>query len=116
MPLCCRHSTIFACDLVLHQICLIIEIVDCPDQHIVRNVIEMTAILQPWTSHRDVIRCTFSFYLDQQTKPDEVGSFPEWEWLEQLQSLGSRTNDHIHSSAIFRRWLVTRIINRKSAW
>jgi hypothetical protein len=63
-----------------YGICLAIEIVNRTNQHIVGNVVKVSAVFQPGTSHGNMVGGTFSFCFDQKPQSFEIRSFPNREW------------------------------------
>src|SRR3954470_13769910 len=71
----------FACGEVPDLVCLAIGGVDSTNQHVVGDVIQVSTVLQPWTSHGDVVSCCLPLGLDEDGDVQGVLSIP---WLEGL--------------------------------
>lgn len=76
--------------LVLDLVGLAVGLVDGTDKHVVRNVVQVTTVLQPRTSHRDVISGSLALSLDQDWDVLCVLTVPCLEWLEDLETVGLR--------------------------
>lgn len=87
-----RNCSEFARRLVPHGIGCIILSVDGPNKQVIRNVLEMSAVLQPRTCHGDVVRCALAFHFYQNRQVFVVTSVPLSEWRQELQSFRIRIN------------------------
>ena len=96
----CGNFNIFARELVLHLVCLAIERIHGAHQQIVGDVLQMTAELQPRTSHRDVVGGALSLSLDEQRHVDKIVSIPSGKRLQTLQTLRFGSNHHLHVSMV----------------
>jgi hypothetical protein len=65
-----------------HRVRLIVLLVDSADEHVVRDVIQMAAVLQPRASHRDMVRGTLALGLDEYLSALDVLAVPLGERLE----------------------------------
>src|SRR5690606_13043924 len=70
---------IFSGQLVFYLIAFHIESIDGANQHIVRDIIEVTSVFQPWTSHGDMVSSTFSVGFNQQFQTCKISAFPSRE-------------------------------------
>ena len=59
-------------ELIFDVIGLHVLDVDSADEHVIGNVVQMTAILQPWTSHRDMIGRAFAVNLKMEINMDRT--------------------------------------------
>lgn len=82
------HSVDLTSLLVLDLVGLTVGSVDGTDKHVVRDVVEMATVLQPWTGHRDVVGGGLALSLDQDWKVGSVLAVPGLEWLENLETVG----------------------------
>lgn len=73
-----------------------------PNEHVVGDVVQVTAVFQPWTGRRNVIGGTFSLHFDQNGKIRQIFAVPFVEWFQQLQSLTLRVDINFDAGAILR--------------
>ena len=58
---------------VAHLVGLAVEGVGGPDEHVIGDVVQMAAELQPRAGHRNVVRRALALGLDEQAQPFQVG-------------------------------------------
>src|SRR5690606_1529211 len=88
-----RNRAIFAGELILDAIGLVVHKVDRPDQHIIRDIIQVSTIFQPETCHGNMISSTCAFRFNKQRKSGQVLAIP---WLERNQSLQPASSRDYH--------------------
>ena len=59
-------APVFSCQVILDLVYGIVLTVDCTDQHVVGDVIQVTTELQPWSSSTDVVCGAFALHLRRQ--------------------------------------------------
>ena len=72
---------------VLDAVGGVVDVVDGADEHVVRDVIEVTAEAQPWSGHRDVIGRALALRLEQQWHVDVLSCNWCLECFECLQTV-----------------------------
>src|SRR5690606_1092415 len=77
-----RNRAIFAGELILDAISLIVHKVEGPNQHIIRDIIQVSTIFQPGTCHGNMISSAFTFRFDKQRKSGQILAIP---WLEGIK-------------------------------
>jgi len=97
--------------------------VDGTNQTVLRNVLEVTSVLEPWSTGRDVVGRAFTLGLDQDWGLDDVLAVPSLEWLEQLQSVGRWADGDLNRGTIGRwglesvlSWVVSLWWQLKTSW
>lgn len=85
---------------------LVVGLVDGTDQHVVGDVVEMATVLQPWTSHRDVISGGLALGLDEDREVLGVLAVPGIERGEKLETIGSRGDINGDGSTVLGGGLV----------
>ena len=58
-----RDTSVISCQVVLDLVDGIVLAVDCADQHVVGDVVQMATKLQPRSCSTDVVCGTFALYL-----------------------------------------------------
>src|SRR5690606_5696792 len=111
-----RYTFILTCQLFLDLISSIIEVVDCTGEQVVRNIIEVSSILKPWTSHRNMVCCTLALGLDKELQTHKVLSVPGRKRFKQLQSIRLGVNLNFYLATILSRSNITGIFNCKTSW
>jgi hypothetical protein len=101
-----RDSVVFAVEDVLDLVGLTILGANGTNQHVVGDVVKMSAVLQPGTGHGDVIRSSLANCLNQDWDLGDVLAVPLLERLEELQTIRSRRNGHGNRAAVLGRVLV----------
>lgn len=81
------HISPLASALVLDFVHLVVFVVGGANEHVVGNVVQMAAILQPGASGRNVICGALALNLDQHSHIGQILARPLVEWLQQLQTL-----------------------------
>lgn len=79
------------------------QFVFLPNEHVVRDVVQVTAIFQPWTGRRNVIGGTFSLHFNQNGKIRQIFAVPFVERFQQLQSLTLQVDINFDTGAILRK-------------
>lgn len=108
-----RDSTVLASDEVLDLVSLTVLGVDGTDEHVVRNVVKVTTVLQPWASHGDVVGGGLALALDQDREVLLVLAIPSGETTKDLETLASGRDSDIKRLTVRRRGLVglvTRVV------
>ncbi len=82
-----RHLFILSVQLILHGVALVVERIDSAHEQVGRDVLKVTAIAQPRTSHRDVVGGAFALHLDEQRHVVVFLPIPGRERLQPLQTL-----------------------------
>jgi len=100
-----RHATPLASDLVPNFVGLAVLNVDSTNETVLRDVLEVSAVLQPGTTSRDMIRRALAFDLDQDRKISGGLSIPRLEGLEKLKTFRGWTDSYLDSSTVLRRGL-----------
>src|SRR6185312_4524252 len=101
-----RDRAISTRELILDVIGVIVEKIDGTDQHVVGDIVEMTAEFQPRTRHGDMIGGTLALGFDQEFQPLQVGAFPGCKRREELQPPAVGFDHHLYILTVFRRGLV----------
>ena len=84
------HLFILSVKLVFHLIALTIEGIDSTHQQVTGDILQMSAVLQPRSCLRYMIRRTLTLGLDQQWHVYEILAVPGLERLQSLQALTRR--------------------------
>merc|ERR1719244_2353929 len=109
VPVLCgyfRNSTISSCLLVFHLVHLLVLSIDCSDEKIVADVLQVTSVLEPRSCCRDVICGALADNLDQYPHVKEISSNPLVEWTQQLKSVGGGRNINHYTRAVGRGVLI----------
>jgi hypothetical protein len=101
-----RNGTVLAVECVLNLVGLAVLGVDGTDQHVVRDVVQMSTVLQPGTGHGDVVGGGLALALDEDGQVGGVLAVPGLEWLEQLKAVGSGGHGDVDVRAVLGRVLV----------
>lgn len=99
------HAAPLAGDLVPNFVGLAILNVDSTNETVLRDVLEVSTVLQPGTTSRDVVRRALAFDLNQDRKISGGLSIPRFEGLEKLKTFRGGTDGYFDSSAVLRRGL-----------
>jgi hypothetical protein len=99
------HGVVLAGQDVLDLVGLAVLGVDGTDQHVVRDVVEMSAVFQPGSSHGDVVSGGLALSLDKDGKVKRILAVPSLEGLEDLQTVRSRRNSDRNSGTVLGRSL-----------
>lgn len=81
------HTTPAVGALVLNFVHLVVLVVGGTNEHVIRNVVQMTTVFQPGAGGRDVIGGALSLDLDQNGQILQILTVPFVEGLQQLQTL-----------------------------
>ena len=74
----------------------------------------MPSKTQPRACHRDMVGSTFALCFDEQFSPCNIFAVPSRERSQQLQAVRSRRYNHLHTTTIGCRSLVTWVVFSKS--
>ena len=92
-----------AVDLILAFAHATGERIDHADEQVARDVLEVTAVLEPRTGGRDVVGGALALGFHQDGQAEVVVAVPRRERLEQLESIAGRADDHLYIAAVGRR-------------
>jgi hypothetical protein len=101
-----RDGTVVAVERVLDLVGLTVLGVDGTNQHVVRDVVQVTTVLQPGTGHGDVVGGGLTLGLDEDGQVGGVLAVPGIERLEELETVGGGRDGDIDLRAVLRRVLV----------
>lgn len=101
-----RDSIIFTSDGVLDLVGLAVLLVDGTDKHVVGDVVQVSTVLQPGTSHGDVISGGLALALDQDGEVQGVLAVPSLEGRQELQTVTGGGNGDLDGGTVLRRSLV----------
>lgn len=101
-----RDSAVLSGQRVLDLVGLAVLSVDGTDKHVVRDVVQVSTVLQPGTGHRDVIGGGLALSLDENGQVGRVLAIPGIEGLEELETIGSRRDGDGDRRAVLGRVLV----------
>src|SRR5262249_876390 len=90
-------------DHILSLASLIREGIGSAHEHIIAELVQMTAVAQPRASRGDMVGGGLSLGLDQYRHVEEVLTVPGRPWLQQLQPLTVRGHGQRDIAAILRR-------------
>ena len=99
-------STVLASENVLDLVGLTVLSVDGTDQHVVRDVVKVTTVLEPWASHGDVISSSLALALDQDRNASGILAVPRLESSEELKTVTRGGNGNLDTAAVGGRSLV----------
>ena len=85
-----RDSANFTVGEVLDLVRLTVSCVDGTNQHVVGDIVKMSSVLEPRTSHGDVIGGCLSLGLDENRHIERVLSIPSLEWFQNLETITLR--------------------------
>lgn len=74
-----------------------------PDKHVVGDVVQVSAVLEPGTSGGDVVRRAFSLNFDEHRHVGQVLAVPLVEGFQQLKAVRGRTDVDLDGSSVARR-------------
>lgn len=106
-----RNSVIGTGCEVLDLVSLAVGSVDGTDQHVVRDIVQVSTVLQPWSSHRYVVGGGLSLGLDQDRHVQLILSIPRLKGLEELKTIARWRDGNRDARAVSRRGLI-RILSR----
>jgi len=92
----CRHRTQLVTNSTPDRVHFSVLTVNCRDQEVVGDVVEVTSELEPRSGGGDVICRALSFHLDEQLKVVVIVTVPLVEGSKKLQSVGVGVHVHIH--------------------
>lgn len=101
-----RDSVVLASELVLDGVGLAVLSVDSTNQHVVRDVVKVATVLQPWASHGDVIGGSLALALDEDRDAVGVLAIPGLESSEELQTVTGGGDSDVDGAAVGGRSLV----------
>ena len=101
-----RHLAELARQLVAYVVRLAVLVVDGADEHVVGDVVQVAAILEPRTGGADVIGGALALDLDEDGQVDEVLAAPLVERLEELEARRLGIDVHLLAGADRRRRLI----------
>ena len=109
-----RNSVVSAVQLIQDTVGLSIEGIDRPHQHVVRDVLQVSAETQPRSRHGDMVGGTFALGLDEQRHIRQVLSVPRSERCQFLQALRLRMDGYLQRAAVGCRRHISVIVHRKA--
>ncbi|KAH3659493.1 hypothetical protein OGATHE_005538 [Ogataea polymorpha] len=83
------NTVVLTSVVVLDRVGLTVLSVDGTNHVVLRNVLQVSTVLQPRTCHRDVVSGGLTERLDQNWHSVSILAIPRLEWLQPLQSVGS---------------------------
>lgn len=102
-----RDSTPVTGGSVLNLVGLTVGLVDSTNQHVVGDVIKMATVLEPGTSHGDVVSGSLALGLDENGNALGILAIPGLERLQNLETVRGGSNLDIDSRAVLGRSLVS---------
>ncbi|KAH3664269.1 hypothetical protein OGAPHI_004621 [Ogataea philodendri] len=90
------HTMVLTSVVVLHSVGLAVLSVDSTNHVVLGNVLQVSTVLQPRTSHGNVVSGGLTLRLDQNWHVDRVLSIPWLEWSKLLQSVRSWGNVNLN--------------------
>ena len=100
-----RDTSVFASDLVLDLVSLAVLRVDRANQAVLRDVLEMTTVLEPGATSGDVVGRALALDLDEDGQVLGCLAVPRLEGLEQLEAVRLGVNGDLDGSTVRRRGL-----------
>ena len=88
-----------------------VECVHGADEHVVRNVFEMTAVVEPRTGHGDVVGGALALGLDEDRGTSDVLAVPSGERGEGLEALAFGVDGNGNLGTVFGRSLVAGVLD-----
>jgi hypothetical protein len=101
-----RDGTVLAGEVVLDLVGLAVLLVDGTDQHVVGDVVQVATVLQPGTSHRDVVSGGLALALDEDGQVGSVLAVPSVEGRQELETVGRGGDGDLDGLTVRRRSLV----------
>merc|ERR1719367_1048576 len=95
-----RNSSKLARVLVLDTVHLLVVGVD-------GDVLQVSSVLEPRSSSRNVISCAFSLDLDQNSHVRQICSNPLVKWRQKLESVGAGGDVNNHAAAVLGWGLIS---------
>lgn len=99
-------GTVIAVESVLDLVGLAVLLVDGTDQHVVGDVVQVSTVLQPGTSHGDVVSGGLALALDEDGEVLSILTVPGIEGREDLETVGGGGNGNVDGLAVRGRSLV----------
>ena len=99
---------------VLDLVGLLVSFVDGTDQHVVRDVVQVSTVLEPGASHGDVVRSRLALGLDQDGHILGILAIPCVERRQNLETVRAGRDLNVHGGAVGRGGLVS-ILTRVEA-
>ena len=100
------HGVVLAGGEVVDLVGLAVLGVDGTDQHVVGDVVEVTAVLEPGTGHGDVVGGGLAVGLKQDGEVERILAVPGVEGVKELETVGSGRDLDVDGGAVRRRGLV----------
>ena len=88
-----------------------VEGVHGADEHVVRNVFEVTAVVEPRTCHRNVVGSALALGLDEERGAHDVLAVPSGERGESLEALAFGVDGNGNLGTVFGRGLVAGVLD-----
>mmetsp|Transcript_6859 Transcript_6859/g.11772 ORF Transcript_6859/g.11772 Transcript_6859/m.11772 type:complete len:328 (-) Transcript_6859:1491-2474(-) len=87
-----RHVRQLARQPILHRVDLVVRSIDGADEHVVADVVEMAAVLEPRSGHADVVGRALALHLQQDGQPVKVLAVPRRKRRQELQAVALRVD------------------------
>lgn len=100
------NSSVLAGELVEDLVGLTVVGVDCADQTVLRNVLEVSTVLEPWATSGDVVGGALALGLDEDGGVDNVLAVPRLEGSEELETVRLGVDLDLDLGAVSGRGLV----------
>ena len=100
------HGVVLAGGEVVDLVGLTVLGVDGTDQHVVGDVVEVTAVLEPGTGHGDVVGGGLAVGLKQDGEVERILAVPGVEGVKELETVGSGRDLDVDGGAVRRRGLA----------
>ncbi|PMB63621.1 hypothetical protein BM221_010520 [Beauveria bassiana] len=100
------HGIPITCSEIFDLVGLTVGLIDGTNQHVVGDVVKMATVLQPGTSHGDVIGSGLSLGLDKNGYILGILAIPRLERLENLETIRGRGDLDVDSRAVLGRGLL----------
>jgi hypothetical protein len=100
------HGIVLAGGEVVDLVGLTVLGVDGTDQHVVGDVVKVTAVLEPGTGHGDVVGGGLAVGLEQDGEVERILAVPGVEGVKELETVGSGRDLDVDGGAVRRRGLV----------
>jgi hypothetical protein len=100
------HGVVLASGEVVDLVGLAVLGVDGTDQHVVGDVVKVTAVLEPGTGHGDVVGGGLAVGLEQDGEVERILAVPGVEGVKELETVGSGRDLDVDGAAVRRRGLV----------
>jgi hypothetical protein len=101
-----RDGTVLAGEVVLDLVGLAVLLVDGTNQHVVGDVVQVATVLQPRTSHGDVVSGGLALALDEDRQVGGVLAVPSVEGRKELKTVGGGGDGDLNGLAVGGRRLV----------